>query len=120
MRLLVRTLPVLLVVLALTACDPGDDSWLACVFGDRVACDALENPTPPPPPPVEGAPAAPAGLTMELSGDAVFLDWANSPESDVRHYVVYEATYDRASNLSYNRLGQVDRSEFLDTFLHSD
>jgi hypothetical protein len=120
MRLLARILPVLFALLLLAGCDPAGDAWLACLFGDRMACDQLLNPAPPPPPPVEGTPAAPTGLTAVVSGGPVFLDWQNSPETDVEHYLVYEATYDHASNLSYDQFGRADRSEFLDTFLHVD
>jgi fibronectin type 3 domain-containing protein len=118
MRLL--ALPVLVAVLALTACEPGENTYLACVFGDRVACDALLSPPPPPPPPVEGTPAAPAGLTVALDGSDVFLDWDNSPETDVREYVVYQATYDRTSNLGYDSIGRGAGSDFRDNFLHVD
>jgi Fibronectin type III domain len=120
MRLLARTLPILVAVLLLAGCEPGENTWIACVFGDRVACDALLDPPPPPPPPVEGTPAAPTGLAAVINGETVELDWANSPETDVREYVVYQATYDRASNLAYDEIGRADHSEFSDSFLHVD
>jgi hypothetical protein len=85
-------LPPVLALLLLPGCEPGQDRWLACLFGDRVACERVLDTAPPPPPPVEGAPAPPTGLTAEITAEGVFLNWDQNPETDVREYTVYQAT----------------------------
>ena len=122
LRTCVRLLAGLAITFALAGCAPGDNSWLACLFGDRAACDALTNPPPPPPPPVEGAPAAPTGLSAAIVAGGVSLDWDDNSESDVTRYTVYRGTYDfgHAGGVDYTPIGLPSRSDFLDEFLHLD
>src|SRR5262245_52524169 len=110
-------LPALLAIVALAGCEPEYSTWLACLFGDRVACLELMNSEPGP-----GKPAPPRGLTAQITAGGVALDWTDNSESDVTEYRVYQATYDRNGELQFDLLATVDvlTSEFVDAFLHLD
>jgi fibronectin type 3 domain-containing protein len=111
-------LPALLALVALAGCEPGDDTWLACLFGDRVACLNLLGSEPP----GTGKPVPPRGLTAQITESGVTLDWTDSSESDVVTYQVYQATYDRNGELRFDSIGAVTvtTSGFIDEFPHRD